>query len=569
MYLNGPSIAIADFDGDGVPDLAVAEPLTILKGKGDGEFSSVFSYGFAAGMYPLSLAVADFNRDGKPDVAVLLFTNLQGQIQIFTGNGDGTLTAGVVLPVPATMATVGVIAAADFNGDGIIDLAATAQSGVWVWLGKGDGTFSSPTSYTFPGALLSSLALGDFNRDGKTDIAVADESDGNITILPGKGDGTFSPGTVIPVSVPYGAAGLVLGPGNLVAGDFNGDNALDLAVTLINPAVCGGGIAILAGKGDGTFQSPAIDPEHAVAIAIADINGDKIPDLVVADYFQGTVVRIGNGDGTFQPATLVFSTQLQGFAIADFNKDGTLDVAGSLDAGGIAVLLNLSLPPQALVVVSAASFAPGPLAPDSIASAFGRDLATLAAPAGTAVTIQDSAGAKRQATLFYVSPGQVNFLIPAATAIGAATVTVSSGDGAQTSAPIQIMAVAPSLFTEGSAGIAAAYAVRVSPQGAQTILPVFTVQAGTVVLAPIDLSQPGEVYLILFGTGFDAAAANSAIADIQGVNAPVVYAGLQPSFPGLDQLNVQLPPSLAGSGVVSAVLTIGGQQANRVYVAVQ
>jgi uncharacterized protein (TIGR03437 family) len=142
--------------------------------------------------------------------------------------------------------------------------------------------------------------------------------------------------------------------------------------------------------------------------------------------------------------------------------------------------------------VSATSFAPGALAPDSIATAFGKDLATLAAPAGTSVTIQDSAGAKRPATLFYVSPGQVNLLISGGTAAGPASVTVTSADGTQSSASIQIAAVAPSLFTEGSAWIAAAYAVRVTPY-AQTIVPVFAEPADGVALAPIDLSQPGDL----------------------------------------------------------------------------
>ncbi len=315
---SGPISTAANFDGDGVPDLALLDiqSLTVLKGKGNGEFSSVFRYGFAISyLYPVSLAVADFNRDGKPDIAVLLEDpGSQGQVQIFSGNGDGTLAAGVALPVPVAIVGEGsFIAAADFNGDGIADLVATAVGGVWVWLGKSDGTFSSPASYAFPGAFLWSLALGDFNRDGKTDIAVADSTDGNITILLGKGDGTFSPGTVIPVSVPDGAGGLVLGPANLVAGDFNGDRALDLAVTLWDRQTNNRGIAILAGKGDGTFQPPVIDPEQAGGIAIADINGDKIPDLIVGDALQGTVVRIGNGDGTFQAAISILSSPLGGF----------------------------------------------------------------------------------------------------------------------------------------------------------------------------------------------------------------------------------------------------------------
>jgi uncharacterized protein (TIGR03437 family) len=288
----------------------------------------------------------------------------------------------------------------------------------------------------------------------------------------------------------------------------------------------------------------------------------------VSDTQLGTVVRIGNGDGSFQPATPVLSTPLQEFAIADFNGDGKLDVAGGLPATGVAVLLNLSTPPPALAVVSAASFVQGALTPDEIVSAFGKDLAT-AAPGATNVTVQDSAGVTRPAQYYYASPRQVNFVIPAATAFGDATVSVTSGDGAQSAAQIQIVPLAPALCTEGSAGIAAAYAIRVAPDNTQTTVPVFAAQGSSVTPIPIDLSQPGEVYLLLFGTGFDVASAAATIVNIQGVPAAVEYAGPQLSFAGFDQIGVLLPPSLAGSGLVSVQVTIGGQQANRVYVAVQ
>jgi uncharacterized protein (TIGR03437 family) len=129
--------------------------------------------------------------------------------------------------------------------------------------------------------------------------------------------------------------------------------------------------------------------------------------------------------------------------------------------------------------------------------------------------------------------------------------------------------LAPALSTVGGAGIAAAYAIRVSPDNTQTILPVFSAQGSSVTPTPIDLSQPGEVYLLLFGTGFDAASAASTVVNIQGVQAPVEYAGPQLSFAGFDQIGVLLPPSLAGSGLVSVQVTVGGQPANRVYLSIQ
>jgi uncharacterized protein (TIGR03437 family) len=566
------AIAAADFDGDGIPDLAdtslAPESLTILKGSGDGNFAASFRYAFP-NLIPVSLATADFDRDGKQDVAALvqipMGVSSPGEVQIFLGNGDGALQTPASLPFAGVNPTD--LVAADLNGDGIPDLAATAQGGVWLWLGKGDGTFSEAAVFPVSGATLTSLVVGDFNGDGKADLAVANQSGKSVAILIGKGDGTFSTGNAIPVSVSVPVAGggqTALGPTSLIAADFNGDGALDLAATMQNA----NGIAVLLGKGDGNFQGPAIDPEAAVALAAAGINGDKIADLVVADASLGTVVRPGSGDGTFLGGTPVVSSLSRQIAIADFNGDGKPDVAGSVLPSGVAVLLNLSTPPSSLAVVSAASFLQGPLAPNEIASAFGTDLATLGFQ-GTTVSVHDSAGSTRSAFVYYAAAGQANFVIPAQTALGAATVTLTAGDGHQSATKIQIVPLAPGLDTVGTAGIAAAYAIRVNPDLSQTVLPVFAAQGSSVTPVPIDLSQPGQVYLLLFGTGFDAASAASTDVTIQGIHVPVQYAGPQLSFAGFDQIGVLLPPSLAGSGLDAVQATIGGVAANRVYISIQ
>jgi hypothetical protein len=220
------AIAAADFDGDGIPDLAdtslAPESLTILKGAGDGNFAQAFRYAFPD-LVPVSLATGDFNRDGKQDVAALVQipsgVSSQGEVQIFLGNGDGTLQPPMSLALQAVNPTF--LAVADLNGDGILDLAATAEGGVWAWLGKGDGSFSGPVVYSIAGATLPSLVIGDFNGDGRPDLAVANQSGQNIAIFIGKGDGTFRAGGAIPVSVPP-----PLGPTNLIAADFNGDGIL-------------------------------------------------------------------------------------------------------------------------------------------------------------------------------------------------------------------------------------------------------------------------------------------------------------------------------------------------------
>jgi uncharacterized protein (TIGR03437 family) len=224
-----------------------------------------------------------------------------------------------------------------------------------------------------------------------------------------------------------------------------------------------------------------------------------------------------------------------------------------------------------LTVVSAASFLPGPLAPDSIASAFGDFLPSgSVAPLSAsviAIVLQDSSGVSRSPTLLYLSRSQINFLVPAATSLGPATLTVYIS-GKQLSAQVQIAAVASSLFTVG-AGIAAAYAVQVAPGGAQTVEPVFTGQGSNIADAPVSVTQPGQVYLTLFGTGFDAASPGTASGTVQGVRVPVTYAGPQPNSSGLDQVNLLLPPSLAGTGLAGISVSIGGAASNTVYVTIQ
>jgi uncharacterized protein (TIGR03437 family) len=217
----------------------------------------------------------------------------------------------------------------------------------------------------------------------------------------------------------------------------------------------------------------------------------------------------------------------------------------------------------ALTVVSGASFISGPLAPNAFASAFGVMMGS-----GVTLTVRDSAGTSRTATLLYVSPDQLNFLVPVGTALGTATVTVNGTlSGKTLSAQVQIAALAPALFSVGS-GIAAAGVVQVAPDGTQTYGLAFAVQSGRITTAPIDLSQPGQVFLELYGTGFDAASAGSTVAEVQGVSVPVTYSGSQSTFPGLDQINIQLPPSLAGTGVASVSVTIGGHTSNTVYVTI-
>jgi uncharacterized protein (TIGR03437 family) len=235
--------------------------------------------------------------------------------------------------------------------------------------------------------------------------------------------------------------------------------------------------------------------------------------------------------------------------------------------------------------VSAASFSGGTLAADSIVAGFGTKLATGTASAstqplpttlvGTTVKVRDSAGTERLAPLFFVGPGQVNYLIPAGTANGAATVTVTSGDGTVSTGTLNIVSVAPSLFSANASGqgVASGVVLRVKADGSQVFEPLATLDAAQnrFVAVPIDVSNTNEqVFLVLFGTGFRQV---SRLADVTvrigGQDAEVSFAGPQGGFAGLDQLNVRLSRALAGRGEIDVALTAGGSNANVVRVNVK
>jgi uncharacterized protein (TIGR03437 family) len=243
-----------------------------------------------------------------------------------------------------------------------------------------------------------------------------------------------------------------------------------------------------------------------------------------------------------------------------------------------------------VATVSAANFS-RELASESIATAFGTHLATATQLAredrglqtelaGTRVLVTDSAGTRRPALIFFVSPGQVNYEIPwgeyqippGATA-PLATVTITSGDGTVSIGQVQIAGVAPGLFTANGngQGAPAAYVVRVrngridpsSETAAQ-----YDAAQGRFVPRPLDLGPTTEqVYLILFGTGLrNHHGLQTVSAQIGGVEAPVQYAGAASGFVGLDQVNLQLPRSLIGRGETDIVLSVDGKFANTVKI---
>ncbi len=315
-------VAVADLNGDGVPDLVIADTgtgITVLLGNADGSYQDPVIYGLGGGAE--SLAIGDFNGDGILDVAAVDGASV---VSILLGNGDGTLQPGQIMPLQGAGSQ---IVTADLNGDGTPDLAvpsrastdpAPSPGAVWDALGRGNGTFDF---VRIASGSVQGLAAADLNGDGKLDLVAAPGIfGGGLAVYFGNGDGTFQ----APQLLSDGH-----GPVAVAARDLNGDGLPD--VVAAEGGSFQGGVAVFLNQGSGNFAPPIYLPGDAApadAVTVGDLNGDGIPDIVAAHQDDDQLsLYLGLGDGSFRPERILYTgAGPSAIAIADLNRDGIPDL---------------------------------------------------------------------------------------------------------------------------------------------------------------------------------------------------------------------------------------------------
>jgi hypothetical protein len=336
-------VITADFNNDGVMDLAVADALSnkvsILLGNPDGTFGPPII--FQAG-YPVSIASGDMNGDGNQDLIIAEYGGTgNGYVGVFLGDGTGhfklfgAYQAGIE-PISLTLA--------DFNGDGNLDVAVANHGNdnlgesMMVFFGNGKGALGHPTSYPFkvkdPGG-PQSVAAGDLAGKGRADLAlgvstVSKSNPSFVAIFLNDGTGKFK------LSGKYFAGGDE--PSAIAIADLNGDGRFDIAVAADDA------LGILLNMGGGQFGKVAVYPTcsgcgNLDTLTIADFDVDGNLDVAVTGYYYDSVFY-GKGGGKFESAVRILGGPGKSVASGEFGRDHAPDLAISGSASRVAVLLN-------------------------------------------------------------------------------------------------------------------------------------------------------------------------------------------------------------------------------------
>ncbi|MFN0083978.1 MAG: PKD domain-containing protein [Blastocatellia bacterium] len=471
-----------------------------------------------------------------------------------------------------------------------------------------------PTNYISSALLTAIIPTSDLGRAGTATIVVYNP-------LPGGGASTPLTVTISPPNPTPALAALVPGQAAIGTGfslAVNGDgftpasmvqwNGNPRPTTYVGTTQLRAEISAADVLSVGNAEISVINPEpggglsNRITFRITSTNpipslNRMFPPAIIGGRGEATIQIFGGNfsassrvrfNGQDRPTTLIDTTILNvQLPATDTAEPGlaAISVFTPTPGGGVTGVLPLAVGRQASGV-PAASYLGSTLGQESIAALFGADLATGVASAatlplptsllGTSVTIIDTEGKETAAPLFFVSPGQVNFSVPASVQIGAAYLVVKSNERIAGVTQVAIAPVLPGLFGANGdgQGIAAGVALRVNAAGLQSfeVIASYVQAQMRFTHAPIDLGPAGDqVYLILYGSGFRNRSGLSGVSvRIGGVDVPLLYAGPAPGFVSLDQLNLgPIPRSLLGRGIVEILVTFDNRLANAVQISVK
>ncbi len=513
-----------------------------------------------------------------------------GLISTIAGNGqlgssgDGGLAVNASLNGPSGVAVdaVGNVYFSDTNNHRIrkVDTAGilTTVAGTGVRGYGGDGGTARQAQLNLPGGIAldknGNLLIAD---TGNHRVRYVNLSTGIITTVAGNGYGAGGDGGPAiqaqlnaPVSVAADSAG------NFYLTDTGNFQVRKVSSTGIISRFAGTGTKGYSGDSGPAHNAQFFDPKG--------ITVDAAGNVYITDYYRlrkvtpdGTVTTVvGPGNLPNDEGGTAFDARLIAAAGVAVDSSGNYFLA---DTGNHRIIRIANY--QAATTVNGASFAtPQVVAPEAIVSVFGASLATrdqavtqLPLPtelAGTSVKVRDRLGVERLAPLFYVGKLQVNYQIPVGTAVGYATVSITNGNGEISTSVVNVKSVTPGIFTANQNGSGAAAGSVLYVTGGtrhSDSTAVCDANGQNCIPRQVDVNAASEVYLELYGTGLrnHSGLANVSVT-VGGIAVPVLYAGKQPEFIGLDQINVPLPRSLAGRGVVDVVIVTDGKAANPVKI---